>query len=68
MRYPQYIAYHMIITTIVQRCYDIVFQTLNFSSNDSVRIVCNITKELSGELLYKLNDIFFKESDRTFGD
>lgn len=58
----------MIITTIVQRCYDIVFQTLNSSSNDSVRIVCNITKELSGELLYKLNDIFFKENDRTFGD
>lgn len=56
-KYPQYIAYHMIITTIVQQCYDIVFQTLNSSSNDSVRIVCNITKELSGELLYKLNDM-----------
>lgn len=53
-QYPQYKVHHTTITEIIRRCFDIVFQTLNKSNDESVRIVSNIAKELAGELKNEL--------------
>ncbi|MDK2801351.1 MAG: hypothetical protein PWQ70_2970 [Clostridiales bacterium] len=57
-RYPNYTCYQSEIYSIIQRCFDVIYSTLNdMSSDENVRIISNIAKELAGELSIELTEI-----------
>lgn len=57
-RYPNYTRYQSEIYSIIQRCFDVIYNTLNdMSSDENVRIIGNIAKELAGELSIELKEI-----------
>ena len=63
-RYPNYTRYKSEIYSVIQRCFDVIYNTLNdMSSDESVRIVGNIAKELAGELSIELKEIKGELSD-----
>lgn len=53
-RYPKYKRYHLEIVNMLQQCFAIIFNTLNQIEDEKVRIVCNVIKEVSGELSFQL--------------
>lgn len=57
-RYPNYTRYQSEIYSIIQRCFEVIYNTLNdMSSDENVRIIGNIAKELAGELSIELKEI-----------
>ncbi len=55
--YPQYKAFHLEIMDVFQQYFNIIFETLNQSKDENVRVVGNIAKELAGEMSSELNAI-----------
>ncbi len=57
-KYPNYICHESEIYSIIQRCFDVIYNTLNdISSNENVRKIANIARELAGELSFELKEI-----------
>jgi len=62
--YPNYTCYQTEIYSVIQRCFDVIYNTLNdMSSDENVRIISNIAKELAGELSIELKEIKGELSD-----
>lgn len=55
--HPAYIRFHFDITNMLQECFEIIFETLNQIEDEKVRVVCNVVKEISGELALELQEI-----------
>lgn len=55
--YPQHSALQLEITNLIHQCFDILFNALNQIDNESTRIICNVVKEISGELSAQLTGI-----------
>lgn len=64
--HPEYIRYHCEIISILQQCLDIIFINLNQIEDEKLRIVCNVVKEVSGELSFQIRemDLEMKEIHR----
>lgn len=57
-RFPCYTHYRSEITNLIQDCFDVVYNTLNdFSGNETARVICNLAKELSGEISFSVDEI-----------
>ena len=53
-QHPRYSRYHYEIRFLIQKYFEVIYNTLNESNNDETRIICNLTKELAYELSTEL--------------
>lgn len=56
-QHPKYRRYHYEVRNILQKYFEIIYFALNKSNNNEIRIICNVTKELSQELSFELQKI-----------
>ena len=57
-QYPNYTIYENEISSLIQHCFNAIFMALNDTKSDNnVRIICNIAKELAGEISSQLYEI-----------
>ena len=57
-QYPKYIIYEKEISLLIHNCFNAIFTALNSTNSDeNARVICNITKELAGEISSQLNAI-----------
>lgn len=49
-RYPNYISYKSDIYSLIQSCFEVIYSTLNNSSDEKIRVIGSIAKELAGEI------------------
>lgn len=55
---PNFTIYEKEISSLIQHCFNAIFMALNDTKSDgNVRIICNIAKELAGEISSQLNQI-----------
>lgn len=55
---PNYIQHKSEMLNLIQRCFEVIFNTLNDDkSNESIRKISNIAKELAGEISFDLTEI-----------
>jgi hypothetical protein len=63
-KYPNYTRYQSEIYSVIQSCFDVIYNTLNdVSLDENVRIIGNMAKELAGELSVELKEIKCELSD-----
>ncbi len=54
----KYPSHRTEIDSLIKSCFDIVYITLNdVSGDENARVICNLAKELAGELSFNLNEI-----------
>ncbi|MDF2819891.1 MAG: mbar [Clostridiales bacterium] len=57
-KHPNYVHYKSEIYSILQRCFELIFNTLNdMSTDENIRVISNIAKELAGELSIEMKEI-----------
>jgi len=56
-RYPKYTIYHLEIINMLQQCFDIIFNALNQIEDEKIRAVCNVVKEVAGELSFQIQEL-----------
>jgi len=55
---PRFLRYQSEIYSIIQKCFDVIFNTLNnINATESVRVISNIAKELAGELSLEIKSL-----------
>lgn len=63
-KHLEYKRYTVDIKSLINNCFDVIYNTLNASNDENVRIIANISKELAGELSNELKDVkhYLKEN------
>ena len=56
-RYPKYTICHLEIINMLQQCFDIIFNALNQIEDEKIRAVCNVVKEVAGELSFQIQEL-----------
>lgn len=53
-QHPEYSRYHYNVYSLIEKYFEVIFTTFNKSDTDATRVVCNVLKELIGELSNEL--------------